>query len=148
MEQIRGESKAGGSSRAGRATRNGRDGKARSRRRDDRPTSPENALVGHLGRPGNIEAERNVLGSILLKPDVCDDVALAVRPDDFADEAHQAIYRQLLELHDSGGRIDATILPLSPEKTLPNTTVLSVASLLGQAIKRIHRNESVSMMFQ
>jgi phosphoribosylpyrophosphate synthetase len=26
--------------------------------------------------------------------------------------------------------------------------VLSVASLLGQAIKRIHRNESVSMMFQ
>ncbi|NBS32341.1 MAG: hypothetical protein EBS83_05915, partial [Planctomycetia bacterium] len=110
MEQIRGESKAAGSSRAGRATRNGRDGKARGRRRDDQSNSPDNALVGHLGRPGNIEAERNVLGSILLKPDVCDDVALAVRPDDFADEAHQAIYRQLLELHDSGGRIDATIL--------------------------------------
>ena len=110
MEQTRGESKAAGSSRAGRATRNGRDGKARGRRRDDQSNSPDNALVGHLGRPGNIEAERNVLGSILLKPDVCDDVALAVRPDDFADEAHQAIYRQLLELHDSGGRIDATIL--------------------------------------
>jgi phosphoribosylpyrophosphate synthetase len=31
---------------------------------------------------------------------------------------------------------------------LPNIQVLSVASLLGQAIKRIHRNESVSMMFQ
>jgi phosphoribosylpyrophosphate synthetase len=31
---------------------------------------------------------------------------------------------------------------------LQNITVLSVAGLLGQAIKRIHRNESVSMMFQ
>ena len=39
-------------------------------------------------------------------------------------------------------------IPLTPEKALPNIEVLSVASLLGQAIKRIHRNESVSMMFQ
>jgi ribose-phosphate pyrophosphokinase len=39
-------------------------------------------------------------------------------------------------------------IPLADEKALPNVTVLSVASLLGQAIKRIHRNESVSMMFQ
>jgi len=39
-------------------------------------------------------------------------------------------------------------IPLAPEKALPNIAVLSVASLLGQAIKRIHRNESVSMMFQ
>jgi ribose-phosphate pyrophosphokinase len=39
-------------------------------------------------------------------------------------------------------------IPLADDKALPNVTVLSVASLLGQAIKRIHRNESVSMMFQ
>ena len=39
-------------------------------------------------------------------------------------------------------------IPLTPGKMLPNIQVLSVASLLGQAIKRIHRNESVSMMFQ
>ena len=66
--------------------------------------------ISRLGRPGNIEAERNVLGSILLKPDVCDDVALSVRPEDFADEAHQIIFRHLLDLHDGGARIDATIL--------------------------------------
>ncbi|MFM8892888.1 MAG: DnaB-like helicase N-terminal domain-containing protein, partial [Planctomycetia bacterium] len=51
-----------------------------------------------------------MLGSILLKPDVCDDIALVVRPDDFADEAHQVLYRHLLELHDSGKRIDITIV--------------------------------------
>ena len=61
-------------------------------------------------RPANVDAERAVLGSILLKPDVCDDVALVVRPEDFHDESHQIIYRHLLDLHDGGKRVDATIL--------------------------------------
>jgi ribose-phosphate pyrophosphokinase len=38
-------------------------------------------------------------------------------------------------------------IPLRPEQILPKIKVLSVAALLGQAIKRIHRNESVSMLF-
>jgi ribose-phosphate pyrophosphokinase len=46
------------------------------------------------------------------------------------------------------GIIITDSIPLTPGRTLPNITVLSIASLLGQAIKRIHRNESVSMMFQ
>ena len=39
-------------------------------------------------------------------------------------------------------------IPLKPEQVLPQTKVLSVAPLLGEAIKRIHRNESVSRLFQ
>jgi ribose-phosphate pyrophosphokinase len=38
-------------------------------------------------------------------------------------------------------------IPLSPQKMLPKIKVQSVAALLGQAIKRIHRNESVSGLF-
>ena len=38
-------------------------------------------------------------------------------------------------------------IPLTPERTLPNIHVLSVAPLLGEAVKRIHRNESVSRLF-
>jgi ribose-phosphate pyrophosphokinase len=38
-------------------------------------------------------------------------------------------------------------IPLKPQQTLPKIKVVSVGSLLGQAIKRIHRNESVSMLF-
>jgi ribose-phosphate pyrophosphokinase len=47
-----------------------------------------------------------------------------------------------------GGSWSPIPSPLPQDRMLPNITVLSVASLLGQAIKRIHRNESVSMMFQ
>ena len=61
-------------------------------------------------RPANVDAERAVLGSILLKPDVCDDVALLIKADDFFDEAHQILYRLLLELHEAGKRVDVTIV--------------------------------------
>lgn len=38
-------------------------------------------------------------------------------------------------------------IPLAPEKQDDRIKVLSVAPLLGEAIKRIHRNESVSRLF-
>jgi ribose-phosphate pyrophosphokinase len=38
-------------------------------------------------------------------------------------------------------------IPLTPERTLPNFTVLSVAPLLGDAIRRIHQDISVSVLF-
>ncbi len=80
--------------------------RARDRVRDVSVTT----LFDDRERPSNVDAERAVLGSILLKPDVCDDVALLVKAEDFADEAHQILFRHLLELHDSGKRIDSTIV--------------------------------------
>jgi ribose-phosphate pyrophosphokinase len=38
-------------------------------------------------------------------------------------------------------------LPLRKEQTFPNLRVVSIAPLLGEAIRRIHRNESVSYLF-
>jgi ribose-phosphate pyrophosphokinase len=39
-------------------------------------------------------------------------------------------------------------IPIPPNKQLPNLKVLSIAPLLGEAIKRIHCNESVSRLFE
>jgi ribose-phosphate pyrophosphokinase len=39
-------------------------------------------------------------------------------------------------------------IPIPPNKHLPHITVLSVAPLLADAIKRIHTNESVSKLFE
>jgi len=39
-------------------------------------------------------------------------------------------------------------VPIPVDKRLPNMTILSVAPLLGEAIRRIHRGESVSRLFE
>lgn len=45
------------------------------------------------------------------------------------------------------GVIITDSVPLATDKEIERITVLSVAPLLGEAIKRIHRNESVSRLF-
>jgi replicative DNA helicase len=60
--------------------------------------------------PRSHEAERAVLGSILLLPETCDDVALLIRPDDFFDPAHQTLFKNILGLHDKGRGIDPMLL--------------------------------------
>ena len=60
--------------------------------------------------PRNLEAERGVLGSMLLLPEVCDDVALLIRPEDFYDEANQRLFSQMQAMHDESRHIDTTLL--------------------------------------
>jgi len=60
--------------------------------------------------PFDLDAEVGVLGSILLMPDVCDDVAMILRPEDFYDDANQRLFQQMQEMHDAGAKIDVTLL--------------------------------------
>lgn len=83
--------------------------KSRSSNRASRKEANDSGLLDRQP-PSSMEAERNVLGSILLLPEVCDDVALILRPSDFYDDAHRAIFEHILELHDTGQRIDVTLL--------------------------------------
>jgi ribose-phosphate pyrophosphokinase len=46
------------------------------------------------------------------------------------------------------GVVICDTIPLAPERRLPNLQVLTVAPLLGEAVKRIHQNESVSVLFR
>ena len=60
--------------------------------------------------PQNLDAEKGVLGSILLDPNLADDIALVLRPEDFYAEANKKLYGHLLAMHDEGSRIDSTLL--------------------------------------
>jgi len=45
------------------------------------------------------------------------------------------------------GLVVTNSCPIAHQNRLPNLTILSVAELLGEAIRRVHRNESVSYLF-
>ena len=60
--------------------------------------------------PHNLEAERAVVGSILLLPEIFDEVALLVRPSDFYDDANRQIYEHLIAMRDVGQSIDLMVL--------------------------------------
>jgi replicative DNA helicase len=80
---------------------------------DRKPRSASNAGIGELldrQPPRSVEAERAVLGSLLLLPEVCDEVALIIRPDDFYDDAHARIFRQILSMHEGGRPVELTLL--------------------------------------
>lgn len=53
-------------------------------------------------------------------------------------------------LHDAGlaSLVTTNSIPVAGAEQLPQLKVLDVAPLLGEAIKRIHRNESVSKLFR
>ncbi len=66
--------------------------------------------------PASLEAELGVLSSILLLPEVCDDVALTLHKEDFYDPAHATLYEHMLEMHDTGKKIDMMLLVESLKK--------------------------------
>lgn len=56
--------------------------------------------------PHNLEAEKAVLGAILLEKDVIMDVVELLKPEDFYRESHSIIYRTILELYDKNQPVD------------------------------------------
>jgi replicative DNA helicase len=54
--------------------------------------------------PHNLEAERGVLGSVLLMNEAIDEVAEFLQADHFYHHAHELVYAAILELHERGVR--------------------------------------------
>src|SRR5450755_3758589 len=67
-------------------------------------------LAYEKGLPANLDAERFVLGSILLNDTVYLQVAGAVEPDDFSLEKHRRIFARMKDLYDRGERLDRVTL--------------------------------------
>lgn len=81
--------------------------------------------------PFDLEAEMGVLGSILLLPEVCDDIATLLRPDDFYDDANRKLFTHLREMHDEGQKIDITLL-VSRLKKADHFDAIGGAAYLGR----------------
>ena len=73
---------------------------------------PRNSQSSPIERqlPKNLEAEKAVLGSILILPQVFDEVALIIRPHDFYDDANRTLFEHLLQMHDGGQQLDPMLL--------------------------------------
>ncbi|MDO5580019.1 MAG: replicative DNA helicase [Planctomycetia bacterium] len=85
----------------------------RIRKRSEKEKTAELPSSGDLFDrmpPSSLEAEKNVVGAILLDPLICDEIALLLRPSDFYSDALRRIYTQLLHLHNSGSGIDLVLL--------------------------------------
>lgn len=61
------------------------------------------------GEPFNLEAERAVLGAILLEPDCTEKAASVVEPGDFS-KAHSLIFSRCLDLFQAGRIVDPHIV--------------------------------------
>ncbi|HVX16148.1 MAG TPA: replicative DNA helicase [Pirellulales bacterium] len=77
---------------------------------DERPAARGGSTLLDRLPPQNLEAEQGVLGSLLLDPDLCDEVAMLLRPADFYLPSNQLLFQHLLGMHNDGLRIDATLL--------------------------------------
>jgi replicative DNA helicase len=63
-----------------------------------------------LHAPHNLDAERGVLGAMLLDASIIDDVMQEVRAEDFYLPAHQHIFRAIALLHEQGRPVELTLL--------------------------------------
>lgn len=60
--------------------------------------------------PYSFEAERALLGSMMLRPDCIDDISAIVQVDDLYDPANALIFDFMKTLHDGGRRIDPMLI--------------------------------------
>jgi hypothetical protein len=70
--------------------------------------------------PANLEVERSLLGTLLLRSELCKDAAEVLRPDDFSLDSHKRLFRAMLDLRRSQGSFDAVTLAASLERELPS----------------------------
>lgn len=57
-------------------------------------------------QPQNVDAERALLGAVILKPEAMHDISVTIYPESFFADKHRAIYQAILEIFMKGEPID------------------------------------------
>ncbi len=90
------------------------------------------------GMPASTEAERSILGAILLDADTYNQAAESLRPDDFSLDSHRRIYARMMDLDATGRPIDIITLQeeLSRHKELEAIGGVAYLASLTDGIPR------------
>ncbi len=108
-----------------------------------------------MGRtpPHNLDAERSVLGAILIDPDAIVNVADHIVPDSFYSPAHQAVYAAMESLYEKRQPIDVVTLndelkKMKKLKTAGGTAgVAELSTVVSTAANVVHYAKLVSDAF-
>ena len=60
--------------------------------------------------PSDLDAERAVLGCVLLKAAILDDIGSKLRTEDFYDPRHRTLYRHVTAMYDANRAVDVKLL--------------------------------------
>jgi replicative DNA helicase len=110
-------------------------------------TAPDTAF--ERGLPASVDAERSILGAILLENVMYNEAAEKLRADDFALDSHRRIYARMAELIDAGRAVDIVTLTeeLSRRKEVEAVGgVAYLASLTEGLPRRISIEEYVRIV--
>ncbi len=66
--------------------------------------------ISDRGLPASVDAERSILGAILLDNHTYNQAAELLRPDDFSLDSHRRIYAAIMELSEGGRPVDSITL--------------------------------------
>ena len=84
--------------------------------KSNQPLSVSNVPLSNKGLPANIDAERSVLGALLLNDELLIHVSELLFPEDFFHPPHKVIYQVILEINRRFKRIDLVTLKDELEK--------------------------------
>lgn len=74
------------------------------------PSFAPSAVKAPKVPPQNVDAERSVLGAMLIDPEAIEKCLQHLEPEDFYQKSHQIIYQAVLELNRQGGAVDLITL--------------------------------------
>lgn len=102
------------------------------------------ALANTVQLPVNIEAERFVLGSVLLDNRLLETVGAGLERDDFATRTHQLVYRAMLRLHQAGQPIECLTLgdALQQEQHLESVGGIAYLASLTDGLPQLRNIDS------
>lgn len=100
--------------------------------------------IDERGLPTNLDAERFVLGSVLLDDGFLHTIRPTVMADEFSVEKHRRIWRRICELYDAGAHVDRVTVAeaLMSHKELESCDGISYLVTLDDGLPRIPNLDS------